>query len=170
MSADVTRKLVVPPAFNSALGLGGWLLLCFAVAGIGGAATSSSVGTWYQELQKPSWNPPSWVFGPVWTALYAMMAVAAWLVWRQPRTNERSGALWAFGAQLGLNLLWSCLFFGLRSPGWALVEIAVLWMAIAFTIGLFRRLSRPAALLMAPYLAWVSFATVLNFTIWTLNR
>jgi tryptophan-rich sensory protein len=142
-----------------------------AVGFLSGFATSSSVAAWYPTLVKPSFNPPAWIFGPVWTVLYVMMGVAAFLVWRHGL--ERDGvraALVAFAVQLALNGLWSILFFGLRSPGWALVEIAVLWLAIAATVWLFRKVDLAAALLMLPYWAWVSFAAALNAAIWWLNR
>lgn len=172
MPADLTHQQPSPPgkAFRDFLVLAGWLALCFVVAGLGGAATSTSVSTWYLELEKPSWNPPSWVFGPVWTVLYAMMAVAAWLVWRVPPSTERSAGLRVFGVQLALNLLWSCVFFGLRNPGWAFLEVVLMWTAIAVTMRCFLRLSRPAGWLLAPYLAWTTFAATLNFTLWMLNR
>lgn len=150
--------------------LAGLLILCFAVAGVGGTWTASSVGPWYQGLQKPPYNPPGWVFGPVWTLLYAMMAVAAWLVWRKAGFAGAAAPLAIFAVQLALNLAWSGLFFGLRQLGWAFADIVLLWVAIAATIAAFARISAPAAWLLAPYLAWVSFASVLNFRIWTLNR
>ncbi|MCO5297093.1 MAG: DUF2867 domain-containing protein [Fimbriimonadaceae bacterium] len=144
-----------------------FLVAAFAVAGLGGWATSSSVGTWFATLAKPSWNPPSWVFGPVWSVLYAAMAVAAWLVWRtRPRTDAPLVAYWV---QLALNLGWSWLFFGLRAPGWALVEIVLLLGSIAVTRSLFARVSRVAGWLFVPYLGWVAFATALNAAIWWLN-
>lgn len=148
----------------------GFVALSFAVAGVGGWATSSSVATWYPTLAKPAWNPPAWVFGPVWTLLYVLMAVAAWLVWKCRPEAGVGTALRAYFGQLGLNLAWSVIFFGMRQPGLAVAEIALLWLAIAGTISLFRRHSKAAAWLMAPYLAWVSFAAFLNFTIWQLNR
>jgi tryptophan-rich sensory protein len=122
------------------------------VGGLSGFATSSGVETWFPTLVKPAFNPPSWVFGPVWTVLYVLMGVAAFLVWN------------------ALNGLWSILFFGMQSPGLAFMEIIVLWLAIAATIGTFWRVTQPAAWLLLPYLAWVSFAAVLNGSIWMLNR
>ena len=150
-----------------ALGLLASLSACFAVAALGGALTATSVGDWYQSVSAPSWTPADWVFGPVWTTLYATMAVAAWLVWR--RSGRYDAALLLFTVQLGLNLLWSALFFGLQSPGAALVEIAILWLAIAATVVAFWRRSRLAAALMVPYLLWVSYAAALNAAIWRLN-
>jgi len=126
-------------------------------------------GEWYASLEKPSWNPPNWIFGPAWTALYAMMAVAAWLVWRRGGFAAQALPLAAFLVQLLLNALWSWLFFGLKNPGLAFAEIVALWVAIATTLLLFRRPSATAAWLLAPYLAWVTFASLLNFTLWRLN-
>lgn len=149
--------------------LAGFVALCFASAGLGGYWTSLGLGGWYDGLRKPSFQPPAWVFGPVWTALYASMAVAAWLVWRRRRVASVRVPLALFGLQLALNLAWSGLFFGLRSPGAAFAEIVVLWAAILATLLAFARVSRPAGLLLAPYLAWVTFASVLNLAIWRLN-
>lgn len=144
--------------------------LALTVAAIGGLATSSSVGSWYATLNKPSFNPPSAVFGPVWTTLYILMALAAWRVWRSPAADDkRRRALMLYGVQLALNLAWSLIFFGLRRPDLAMIEIAVLLAAIVATTAAFARVDRPAAWLMAPYIAWVSFASVLNFAIWRLN-
>jgi tryptophan-rich sensory protein len=151
------------------VGLGLFLAVCLAAGGIGGAATGSSVSTWYPTLAKPAWNPPAWVFGPVWTTLYLMMGVAAWRVWRA-HSRGASGALGLFGVQLVLNTLWSIVFFGLRAPGPAFFELLLLWLAILATGLRFYRLDRVAGALMAPYLAWVTFAGVLNYTIWQLNR
>jgi tryptophan-rich sensory protein len=149
--------------------LAGFVLLCFAVAGLGGLATSSGVDAWYPTLVKPGFNPPDWVFGPVWTLLYLLMAIAAWRVWRRPPSRLRSAAFASFGLQLALNLGWSVLFFGLRAPGAALVEIVLLLAAIAWTTRLFWRQDRPSGLLFVPYLLWVAFAAVLNASIWLLN-
>jgi translocator protein len=146
--------------------LAGFVGLCLAVGGIGGFATSQSVVDWYPTLNKPSWTPPGWLFGPVWTLLYVMMGVAAWLVWK---ARDSGVALGIFAVQLALNMMWSLLFFGLKSPGAGLVCIVLLWAAIAATIVAFRRKSGVAALLLLPYLAWVSFATALNTAIVTLN-
>lgn len=148
-----------------------FLFVTFSAAAIGGYATSSSVTTWFLTLQKPSWNPPSGVFGPVWTMLYAGMAVAAWLVWQRREAGVMVGAALAvYFVQLALNVAWSIAFFGLRRPGLALLDIAFLWFAIAVCTVLFFRVSRVAGALMFPYLAWVSFASALNYSIWSLNR
>jgi benzodiazapine receptor len=148
------------------IGLFGWLLLCFAAASLGAIFLP---GEWYAALKKPSWNPPPWIFGPVWSALYAMMAVAAWLVWRRGGFAAQRRPLTFFLVQLLLNAAWTPLFFGLHWPGVAFAEIVLLWMAIAATLVAFRPVSRAAAWLLVPYLAWVSFAAVLNFTLWRMN-
>ena len=145
------------------------LVLCFAVAGLGGFWTSMGLGPWYGGLRKPPWTPPDRVFGPVWTVLYASMAVAAWLVWRRRGTHRVALPLGLFGLQLALNLAWSGLFFALRRPGWASVEIVLLWAAIQATLLAFGRVSRWAALLLVPYLAWVAYAAALNLALWRLN-
>ena len=158
------RKGLAPQA----VALGICLAASFAAAGLGSIATVPALGDWYAGLVKPAWNPPNWIFGPVWTTLYAMMAVAAWLVWKRGGPG-RLPALILFGVQLALNVSWSWLFFGLRQPGAALAEILFLWLAIGATAWAFGRLSRPAALLFIPYLLWVSFAAVLNWALWRLN-
>ena len=150
------------------LGLVVFLALCLEAAGLGAIATTPE-DVWYQTLEKPSWNPPGWVFGPVWTTLYVLMAVAAWLVWKSEGLKSSAMPLTLFGFQLLLNVAWSWIFFRLHQPGWAFAEILVLWFAIlATTVAFFRR-SRLAGGLMVPYLAWVSFASVLNFAIWQMN-
>jgi benzodiazapine receptor len=140
-----------------------------AVAALGGLATSSSVDSWYAGLEKPGFNPPNAVFAPVWTTLYVVMAVAVWRVWRASRGVDRRRAMTLYGAQLALNLLWSILFFGLREPAAALVEIVVLFALILLTTRSFWRIDRAAGLMLTPYAAWVAFASVLNFEIWRLN-
>ncbi|MDP2704398.1 MAG: TspO/MBR family protein [bacterium] len=143
---------------------------------IGSFFTISAIPVWYAGLTKPMVNPPSWVFGPVWTALYALMGIAAWLVWKQwsqgsPSTQLRvKTALTVFGLQLFLNAIWSIIFFGFKSPGWALVDIVALWLAIVWTMIVFYKISKPAAYLLVPYLLWVGFASYLNYSIWILNR
>jgi tryptophan-rich sensory protein len=143
--------------------------LCFAASGVGGAVTYSEIENWYAQLAKPSWTPPDWVFGPVWSVLYLGMAVAAWMVWRQGGVKTAWGPLGLFAIQLALNAAWSWLFFGLQSPGLAFVEIVLLWAAIATTTIAFWHRSFVAGLLFVPYLAWVTFAGLLNFSIWRLN-
>lgn len=151
----------------SLLVLGLWVMACFSAAALGAI---SPPGNWYQSLNKPSWNPPSWVFGPVWTILYLSMAVAAWRVWRHGGWGQQRTALGWFCIQLALNAAWSPIFFGLKAPGWGLVEILLLWAAIAQTLRQFQRADWIAAWMLWPYLAWVSFATVLNAALWWLNR
>jgi len=137
---------------------------------IGSVFTVASIPTWYATLQKPSFSPPNWIFGPVWTTLYFLMGVAAFLVWRQGLgRKEVKTALVIFGGQLVLNVLWSIIFFGLHSPGRAFVEIVALWLTILWTITAFYKIYRPAAYLLIPYILWVSFAAYLNYSIWMLN-
>lgn len=145
----------------------GFILLCLVVGAIAGMFTAGAVTTWYPTLVKPPFNPPNWAFAPVWTALYIMMAVAAWRVWR--KGAQLRGALGLFFIQLALNFLWSFLFFGAHALGLALAEIALLWLAIGATTIIFLKIDRPAGLLFVPYWAWVSFATLLNASIWWLN-
>lgn len=146
-----------------------FLGLCFAAAALGAWFNAGAVDNWYPSLRKPTWTPPAWLFGPVWTVLYLCMAVAAWLVWRRAERPERRTALILFAIQLVLNVAWSGLFFGLGRPGLAFAEILVLWGAIAATLWAFGRVSTPAAWLFVPYLAWVSFAAALNGSIWWMN-
>lgn len=148
--------------------LAAFLLLVALAWAAGGWITASSVGTWYAALAKPAFNPPGWVFGPVWTVFYVMIAFAGWRLWRRGGPASRL-ALTAWYVQLLLNLMWSFLFFGGRMIGAALAEILVLLAAIAATIVLAWRVDRLAAWLLAPYLAWVSFATLLNAALWRLN-
>lgn len=137
---------------------------------IGSVFTVSSIPNWYAVLQKPSFSPPNWIFGPVWVTLYLLMGVAAFLVWRHGfERREVRRALAIFGGQLVLNTLWSIIFFGLRNPFWAFVEIIVLWLAILVMIFAFYKISRPAAYLLLQYILWVSFAGYLNYSIWILN-
>jgi len=143
--------------------------LCLGVGGLGGAVTAESVTTWYATLNKPSFNPPNWIFGPVWTALYILMGVAAWRVWRAADRDTARGPLAVFALQLAVNLGWSVAFFGLRNPGLAVVVILALDLLVLATALMFRRIDRLAAWLLVPYLAWISFATLLNVTIWRLN-
>lgn len=147
-------------------GLLGWLLVVFVAAAVG-AAASVDAPSFYAQLSKPAWAPPAGVFGPVWTVLYALMGVAAWLVWRSP--GPKRAALTLFGAQLAANALWSWLFFAWHRGALAAVEILVLLALIVAMIVAFCRISRLAALLMVPYLLWVSFASVLTWAVWRSN-
>lgn len=153
-------------SLTAALGLLGWLFAAFAAAAVG-AVASVDAPSFYAQLNKPSWAPPAGVFGPVWTVLYALMGVAAWLVWRSP--GPKRAALTLFGAQLAANALWSWLFFAWHRGALAAVEILVLLALIVAMIVAFWRISRLAALLMLPYLLWVSFASVLTWAVWRSN-
>lgn len=151
---------------RSALALVGWLALTFAAAAIGSFFLP---GEWYSRLEKPPWNPPNWIFGPVWTVLYTTMAIAAWLVWKRGGLAAQRGPLALFLLQLLFNALWSPLFFGLRLPGLAFVDLLALWVALLGTLVTFWKADRIAGAMLVPYLAWVTFAGALNFTIWRLN-
>jgi tryptophan-rich sensory protein len=144
-----------------------FLVVTFGAAAIGSIATTPNIATWYATLSKPSWNPPNWIFGPVWTALYISMAVAAWLVWRRDGLWQWPLAL--FAVQLILNATWSWLFFGFHAPGAAFIEVIALFATIAATTIAFWPRSMAAGVLMLPYLGWVGFASILNFAIWRLN-
>ena len=154
------------PLLLQLAGLIGWLTTAF-IAGAVGAVASIDAASFYAQLSKPSWAPPAWVFGPVWSTLYGLMGIAAWLVWRSPGT--RKVALSLFGVQLAANALWSWLFFGWRQGGPAAVEVLVLLALIAATVTAFWRHSRLAAVLLVPYLLWVSFAAVLTWAVWLMN-
>lgn len=154
---------------RQAIGLTVAVIVCLAAAGLGGLVTAPKIPNWYADLAKPSWTPPDWIFGPVWTVLYLMMAIAVWLVWRQGRVAKAKLSLTLFAVQLGLNSLWSVLFFGLQNPGAAAIDIVLLWAAILSTLLAFWKRSRWAGALLAPYLAWVSFAAALNVVIWRMN-
>ena len=139
------------------------------LAGIAGSFfTVSSIPTWYSTLIKPVLNPPSWIFGPVWVTLYALMGISLWLVWKS-NSSEKRRAIWLFIVQLALNAIWSPIFFGAHSIGNALAVIVLLWAAIILTILIFKKISKPAAWLLVPYIVWVSFAVYLNFSIWMMN-
>ncbi|HEX5691457.1 MAG TPA: TspO/MBR family protein [Roseiflexaceae bacterium] len=153
---------------SQAVGLLVWLLMVFAAAAIGGFA-SASASEFYRDLVRPSWAPPGWLFGPVWTVLYALMGVAAWLVWRVRGFAGARNALLVFVVQLAVNALWTWLFFVWRQGGLAFAEILLLLALILTTIVLFWRVSRLAAVLLVPYLLWVSFASALTLSMWRLN-
>lgn len=151
------------------------LALCFAAAGLGGAVTSPQIDGWYRTIEKPAFNPPDWIFGPVWTVLFIMMALVLWQIWRTPApaaatARLRRRALAAFVVQLVVNVSWSAAFFGLQSPTAGLVVIVALLASIVWLIRAARPVVGPMTWLLAPYLAWVSFAAVLNLTIVVLNR
>jgi len=153
---------------NPWVGLIGWMLLVFAAAAVGALATRNAPG-FYAELVKPAWAPPSWLFGPVWTVLYLLMGVAAWLVWRTAGWGGASTALSVFLAQLVCNALWSWLFFAWRRGALAFADIVLLLVLIVATFLAFLRLHRLAAFLLLPYLAWVTFATALTLAVWRAN-
>jgi translocator protein len=151
-------------------GLFFWVGICFLVAWTGAQVSPGIASSeWYDTLIKPNWNPPGWLFGPVWTTLYTMMGIAAWLIWKEFGFKNAKSALIFFLIQLFLNGLWSQVFFGMQELGWALVEIIILLGTIIFTTYLFFQKNSISGWLMVPYIAWVSFATVLNATIWMLN-
>jgi tryptophan-rich sensory protein len=144
------------------------ILLPQLTGGLGALVTISSVGSWYQTINKPSFTPPSWLFGPAWTTLYLLMGIAMFLIWKSDHSQKKT-ALWLFGIQLFLNGIWSPAFFGLESPILGLVVIVPLWVMILVCIKVFFPINKTAAYLMIPYLMWVSFATALNASIWYLN-
>lgn len=146
-----------------------FVVVCYAAAGIGSRITRSSVNTWYQELHRPEWTPPRWMFAPVWTILYLLMALSAWLVWRDSAWATSRSALLLFAIQLVLNVMWSVVFFGLRQVGFAFGEILLLWMMVIATAVSFLSISLLAAWLLIPYLGWIGFASYLNFRIWQMN-
>lgn len=153
-----TIKLIIAIAIPLVIGLSG------------GAFTAAEIPGWYAKLQKPSWQPPSWLFGPVWTTLYILMGIALYLVWKSDAVQSaRQTALILFAIQLTLNFFWSIIFFNQHQIGWAMAEILVLWIFILLTIFSFGKISQTAAWLLVPYISWVSFAAILNYTIWKLN-
>jgi benzodiazapine receptor len=154
--------------YRDALGLAAWLVLCFFVATVG-AAASIDAGSFYAQLARPGWAPPAAVFGPVWTALYTLMAIAAWLVWRVHRFSGARMALGLFLGQLAANGLWSWVFFKWHQGALATVNVAVLWLLLLVTLVAFWRKSRVAGTLLAPYLLWVTFASALTFAVWRMN-
>lgn len=156
------------------LSLGLSILIALAAGAVGGLATYSEIPTWYAGLAMPSIAPPNWVFGPVWTTLYILMGIAAWLVWKaqvyaEGERRAKRAALGAYALQLVLNTLWSFMFFGLHALGLAFAELVALWFSIAACIYLFSRFSRTASILLLPYIAWVSFAGLLNYLFWLMN-
>jgi benzodiazapine receptor len=145
--------------------------VCVTLGYLSGMVTRDSINTWYPTLTKPVFNPPNWIFAPVWTLLYIMMGIAAGLVWTSNSDHKAiRKALGFFAIQFGLNVLWSYLFFGLHNPLLALAEIILLWLMIWETYSQFKKIDKLASYLLIPYLAWVSFATILNASIWWLNR
>ena len=146
-----------------------FLLACYTVAFVAGVMTRPEITTWYESLAKPAWRPPNWLFGPVWTLLYGMMAVAGWRVWGAPQSKWRTLGLRVFGAQLAVNFVWSRVFFNLHRIGLAVVVIFTLWLLLALFVGVTWKFERGAAFLFLPYLLWVSFAAALNYTVCKMN-
>ncbi len=162
----IMNDIATPGTKRQLAGLVGWLAMTFCAS-----ATAVFVTTdgWYAELAKPTWNPPAWIFGPVWTALYVMMAVAAWLVWKNGGWKQQRGPLSLYLLQWVLNALWTPVFFGMQRPGLAFAAILILLAAVFTTMAAFWKAHRIAGLLLVPYALWTTFAAVLNFTIWRLN-
>lgn len=146
------------------------IVICELAGIVGSVFTAPSIDGWYAQLVRPQLAPPNWVFGPVWTTLYLLMGIAAFLIWKKGiERKDVKVALGIFAGQLVLNTLWSIVFFGLQSPGWAFVNLVVMWLAVVASIAAFARISKPAAWLLAPYILWISFAGYLNLMIWLLN-
>ena len=145
------------------------ILIVFSFGFIGSFFTTSSITNWYAFINKPLFSPPNWIFGPVWTLLYILMGVSAFLIWQKRDNLKTKPALIFYGIQLILNALWSIIFFGMHNPGLALLEIVILWLFILITLIKFYKINKTAGLLFIPYLAWVSFASILNYAIWMLN-
>jgi benzodiazapine receptor len=145
------------------------LLITVGIGSLGGLFTYPEIASWYAGLQKPSFQPPNWLFGPVWTMLYILMGVSLYLIWKQPESELRNKALTVFAIQFTLNFCWSLIFFNQHQIGWALIEIIAMWICILLTIVQFGKLSTLSAWLLVPYISWVSFATILNAAIWKLN-
>ncbi|MEU7928838.1 TspO/MBR family protein [Micromonospora sp. NPDC049107] len=162
---EISREAGPASGRRSRWALAAFAAAVFVAAAIGGLGVRGTTDE-YASLRQPDWAPPSWLFGPVWTVLYALIAVAGWLVWRRVGFSP---ALWAWSAQLVLNAIWTPLFFGAGRYGLAFAEIVVMWLAIGLTVVLFARVSRVAAALLLPYWAWVTFAAALNLSIWRLN-
>lgn len=157
MNISNTQKLIIS------------IVATVGIGSLGAIFTIAEIPNWYAGLNKPSFNPPNWLFGPVWTSLYTMMGIAFYLIWKQLATDTRKKAIQIFIIQFVLNFFWSIIFFSLHSIGAALIEIIVMWIFILLTIIQFSKLSKPAAWLLVPYIAWVSFATLLTASIWKLN-
>lgn len=145
------------------------VLITLCAGLVGNLLGMDAIATWYAGLNKPAWNPPNWIFGPVWTILYVLMGIAAYLVWEQKKDSSRRAALVVYAVQLFLNALWSIIFFTFKQPAIAFGEIIIMWIAIVATIILFWRIKPLAGILLLPYIAWVTFATALNFAVWQLN-
>lgn len=146
------------------------IIIPLVIGGISGGFTVSAINGWYATINKPWFNPPNWIFGPVWTSLYVMMGIAFYLIWKSDAaTALKNKAITLFFIQLTVNFLWSIIFFYFQQPGWAFIDIVIMWVMILLTIFSFGKISAAASWLMVPYICWVSFAAVLNFAIWKLN-
>ena len=145
------------------------VLCTVGIGSLGGLFTAPEIGTWFVGLQKPSFNPPNYLFAPIWTILYLLMGISLYLIWKQPTSTTKTTAITLFIIQFVLNFCWSILFFKYHQLGWALVEIIAMWLFILFTIIWFAQLHKTAAWLLVPYISWVSFATLLNYALWRLN-
>lgn len=145
------------------------IMITVGLGSLGGIFTVAEIPNWYAGLNKPFFNPPNWLFGPVWTLLYILMGISLYLIWKLSSSEERTRAIWLFSIQFVLNFFWSIIFFKYHLLGWAFVEIMAMWVFILLTILQFKQLSSWAAYLLMPYLLWVSFATILNASIWWLN-
>jgi len=157
MQISATQKLVIS------------IMITVGLGSLGGIFTVAEIPNWYAGLNKPFFNPPNWLFGPVWTLLYLLMGISLYLIWKLSSSEERTRAIWLFSIQFVLNFFWSIIFFKYHLLGWAFVEIMAMWIFILLTILQFKQLSNWAAYLMIPYLLWVSFASILNASIWWLN-
>lgn len=147
-----------------------WIVICLLVGSAGSYVTMPEIQGWYQTIQKPVWNPPNWIFGPMWTCLYILMGIAAARVWNKRKQTSTGPAMMLFAVQLLVNAAWSFIFFGAHQIGFAFAECTLLWFLILLTAKAFSKIDPLAAALMLPYLCWVSFAAFLNFTIWQLNQ
>jgi tryptophan-rich sensory protein len=145
------------------------VLFTLVFGGLGGIVTSNEITNWYAGLHKPSFNPPNYLFGPVWTLLYFLMGISLYLIWKQLPSPSKTKSIILFFIQFGLNFCWSFIFFKFHKPGFAFAEIILMWIFILLTILSFSKLNKTAAWLLVPYIAWVSFATLLNYSIWQLN-
>ncbi len=145
------------------------IVFTLGIGSLGAVFTTSEIPTWYATLQKPSFNPPNYLFGPVWTVLYILMGISLYLIWKQPASTIKTTAITLFMIQFTLNFFWSIIFFNQHQIGWALVEIIAMWLFILLTIFWFAKLDKTAAWLLVPYISWVSFATILNYSLWRLN-
>lgn len=169
-SVSKKKKAFITPSYPPLLAVVSWIILCELAGIIGSVFTISAIPTWYETLVKPVFNPPNWIFGPVWTTLYALMGVSAYRIWRMGMKHKNvRDAIVLFLMHLVLNAIWSPIFFGARQIPLAFVTIAIMWLTLITLMFRFEKLDKVSAVLLAPYLAWVSFAMVLNYNLWILN-